>query len=603
MNTMHKETADQIITHSTSSFEEPEVERSVSPASEPGSFHADMRLDEVEMASQFSRSRKVMLNCCDRCERNEFLSVIASEVSLREEGPSSVDNDRTLCFNKTSLQSDVRCPVCLFTFHSDSALVNHLVNMMVDSAHKCASIKCPYCAQVSVGCLLLADHISTVHASRTTCKVASSAVKNSTDTSSRSFEKLHVCTICPKAFKKPSDLLRHSRIHTGEKPYQCSTCERWFRLKSTLYQHQRTHLRKEDIEPRVCQVCGEEFLSLSGLKSHLSIHAVEKPFGIRRNDCEAHFRTKCGSSGHERCEFRAVTSTSVENNHSSLCTTQSKSTATPGNEFILTAAQLVKNAKEKQRITPGSTSAFSRFERKQGWLMSPTHVSFCLRALPSGDCVKVDVACSSDSTPSGEGILLVELELLKTLANDGYFLKIPLTASNFGPETSLSIDARRVVDLVSLRERTSLTLPYVTDASMSDGPVAVIRESLQICHSSPLAIQPCRLEGSSFVSSCEVCETAFLTEEESQKHFQSEDHETAQLFSYSQLTRHHVSAAPTAGTHYPLSATRTRAEACKLCVLSFDDREALLMHIRRDHERDRMSANNFEQVARCRTLN
>lgn len=32
--------------------------------------------------------------------------------------------------------------------------------------------------------------------------------------------KWHQCTYCGKEFKKPSDLVRHTRIHTQEKPYK-----------------------------------------------------------------------------------------------------------------------------------------------------------------------------------------------------------------------------------------------------------------------------------------------------------------------------------------------------------------------------------------------
>jgi len=31
--------------------------------------------------------------------------------------------------------------------------------------------------------------------------------------------KWHVCTYCPKSFRKPSDLIRHIRVHTQEKPF------------------------------------------------------------------------------------------------------------------------------------------------------------------------------------------------------------------------------------------------------------------------------------------------------------------------------------------------------------------------------------------------
>lgn len=49
------------------------------------------------------------------------------------------------------------------------------------------------------------------------------------------------CDHCNKSFKKPSDLVRHIRIHTGEKPFACHICTRSFTVKSTLDSHMKTH--------------------------------------------------------------------------------------------------------------------------------------------------------------------------------------------------------------------------------------------------------------------------------------------------------------------------------------------------------------------------
>ena len=51
----------------------------------------------------------------------------------------------------------------------------------------------------------------------------------------------HVCPCCAKEFRKPSDLVRHIRIHTHEKPFKCPQCFRAFAVKSTLTAHIKTH--------------------------------------------------------------------------------------------------------------------------------------------------------------------------------------------------------------------------------------------------------------------------------------------------------------------------------------------------------------------------
>ena len=88
-------------------------------------------------------------------------------------------------------------------------------------------------------------------------------------------ERRHQCTVCHKAFRKPSDLATHMHIHTGDKPYQCSACTKAFAQSSTLATHMRIHTGDT---PYQCTVCTKAFTQSSTLASHLRIHTGDTPY-------------------------------------------------------------------------------------------------------------------------------------------------------------------------------------------------------------------------------------------------------------------------------------------------------------------------------------
>lgn len=224
--------------------------------------------------------------------------------------PSSLHDHREAEHDK---QIHYSCPTCVETFDSHKRLAAHKSlrshHKPLDYINAKQLYLCKYCDKTFLHRPTLSAHVlqhrelapylcrpcglnfETYREVATHRDVVHPYQSELHESSSRSYK----CQYCGKLFSHEFVLVKHIRMHTGERPHKCSICGKGFSQSSGLYTHMKIH---SDLRPYNCPSCPRTFKIKGDRNNHVKKHSGNRPY--KCEFCSKAFMTQHVYSQHRR---------------------------------------------------------------------------------------------------------------------------------------------------------------------------------------------------------------------------------------------------------------------------------------------------------------